>query len=309
MLEYLNQDKSAVVQGSESSSSSSEGGLGGAVKSTSGQDSSTSDTESNDVLKRNTGSLAQQLRRLEVPKTLNNSLLSRLAVKSPVSCMDGTNIVHVEEKTKGVESNQEENAGMVADKINEESLVLQLEKSSSLGPLNSTQLSTVVPEVENLDGIEKLGKILEWTFDFSQVLLEKSLTSGEENVESPNVSPESNDWEGFTMENRHVNKLIMLRNHLDTCKKLSTSLKRGNNQIMRDAWRRNYLASEDRFCQNSSFSDSEVFSTPKGKLNLSKSPILTRARGQVRNLPNVQPRVLEYQTRKKSNTNTNTPQV
>ena len=310
LLEYLNQDKSAVIQGSESSSSSSEGGHGGAVKSTSGQDSSTSDTESHEVQKRNTCSLAQQLRRLEVPKTLNDSLLSRLAVMSPVSCMDGTNREHVEEKTKGVESNQEENAGMVTDRISDEnSLVLQLEKSSSLGPLNSTQLNTVVPEVENLDGIEKLDKILEWTFDFSQVLLEKSVTSGEENVESPNVSPESNDWEGFTMENRHVNKLIMLRNHLDTCKKLSTSIKRGNNQIMRDAWRRNYLASEDRFCQNSSFSDSEVFSTPKGKLNLSKSPILTRARGQVRNLPNVQPRVLEYQTRKKSKTNTNTPQV
>ena len=83
-------------------------------------------------------------------------------------------------------------------------------------------------------------------------------------------------------------------------KELVKSFRRHNNQFLRIIWDSDYLQSEERF-DASVFSDSEVGSPigPVSKVRLGSATAstphrVTRSRGKARDLPNVQPRILEY---------------
>ena len=74
----------------------------------------------------------------------------------------------------------------------------------------------------------------------------------------------------------------------------------GNNQFIREIWKRKYLNSESRFQNSCSFSDSELLITPVLNFDsLETTPkIMTRSRGKPQLYPYIQKKPIEYNTRK-----------
>ena len=97
-----------------------------------------------------------------------------------------------------------------------------------------------------------------------------------------------------------LNGLKVLKTHAQKNRELAMDFGEKNNEFLRALWGGNYMASEDRFASGESRREKSIKVIPK-RLRfdvLTSTPRRTRSQGRVRNLPNVQPRILEYNTKR-----------
>ena len=237
-------------------------------------------------------SFLSRLRSLEIPSTLNDEFMRKLHRKKHEETVDMQS--HRAENIGSPELEVQASPILQGSEGNE--LALHLEESHHSLILPPRTSIGSIPQVDNV--LEELNRVLEWSFNVSQDLL---------NHENTRVSPEgtphtSYSFEGFDDRHSNIDRILLLRHQIASCRRTAQSLKKGsNNRLIREAWEGNYMASESRFYQNTSLSDTEVFCTPRRVLDIDDvSPIHTRARGRARHLPHVQPKILEYKSRTKS---------
>ena len=260
-----------------------------------------------------TNRLGYRLKRLEVPESLNiifersrrrqsegqgsgvvppEDEEARIALIQP-ECQEATSVEHNDYPERGGQS-----------AINDVSLECPIALPTE-GLLNSTMRSGLLINSRRSPRTltDTFGEIIEWAFDISQDLLHSEInrTQSSHNFSvGEDASAKDESWEGFLEAHSNLDKLAKLQDHLRSCRDINNHLGRGdNNQIIREVWKGDYRASETRLRPDISVSDSEVFSTPRRILDLGYlTPRFTRSRGTVRDLPRVQPRVLEYKTKK-----------
>ena len=166
--------------------------------------------------------------------------------------------------------------------------------------INSPKLRPQVqPPV--VGGDENFANFMEEAWTVSSARIDNIIDT----ISASSCRNKSDDFAGFGEDDGRISldsdriKTLMkeIRDQSLMYKGISSSYKRGNNQFLRDIWQKHLLCSETRLRHNPSFSDLESHNQSARRLSFN-SPIATRSRGPVLDLPNVQEKTLEYKSKK-----------
>ena len=174
-------------------------------------------------------------------------------------------------------------------------------------------LGEAVVQAENNTAINRLQDLMRkaWTYTQSSIEayleeMEKTVEK-EENMETPKVETlpreDEEHFVGFGTQSpglqtgaAKLNFLQTMKRHSAEYKELAVSFRRGNNNLLRAVWKRNYLASESRLDAGESETGSEVSSALGQNIDFDVTPTtrITRSKGLPLKLDYVQRKTLEY---------------
>ena len=181
--------------------------------------------------------------------------------------------------------------------------------SMTLSDASVNQYVTVSNDVDNINDLDPTNSQCEVSIDeFLSANRIRSVSSSLSETLASNVMPEGDlTFDGFMPDNPCIAKnskaieILDRVNPVSNKNKEETKSKLGNNQFIREIWKKKYLNSETRYRTNCSLSDSELLdSIPTMNLDSTSSTpgIVTRSKGKPQIYPLVQDRPIEYKSKK-----------
>ena len=190
------------------------------------------------------------------------------------------------------------------------------EKSRSKEPIKDVTKSQLNSS-KSIDQNEKEETFLDWiekSLEISLKLLDDEIKSiEEESMESCKEiflkKCDEEDFEGFGEDDSakkavsaRLQFLKVLRNHSKEASLRTSNFRVGNNQFLREIWKRDMMCSESRFRSINNTGDTTYVDTeeelPKLHFDNSTPRVTTRSSGSAIVVPHVQPKILEYKRNK-----------